>query len=37
MPDDRLGESVKAVVSLKPGTEATEDELISWCRFVVAT
>jgi acyl-CoA synthetase (AMP-forming)/AMP-acid ligase II len=23
---------VKAVVSLKPGTEATEDELIGFCR-----
>ncbi|MCW2766614.1 MAG: long-chain-fatty-acid--CoA ligase [Nocardioides sp.] len=32
VPDDRWGESVKAVVSLKPDTSATEDELIAWCR-----
>jgi len=25
--DDRFGEAVTAVVSLRPGTEATEDEL----------
>ena len=32
VPDDRWGETVKAVVSLKPDTEATEDELIAYCR-----
>ena len=32
VPYDRWGETVKAVVSLKPGTEATEDELIAHCR-----
>ncbi|SDC05799.1 long-chain-fatty-acid--CoA ligase [Nocardioides lianchengensis] len=32
VPDDRWGESVKAVVALKPDTSATEDELIAWCR-----
>jgi acyl-CoA synthetase (AMP-forming)/AMP-acid ligase II len=32
VPDDRWGESVKAVVALKPGSEATEEELIGWCR-----
>ena len=32
VPDDRWGESVKAVVSLHPGTEATEEELIGFCR-----
>jgi acyl-CoA synthetase (AMP-forming)/AMP-acid ligase II len=32
VPDERWGESVKAVVSLKPGAEATEDELIAFCR-----
>jgi acyl-CoA synthetase (AMP-forming)/AMP-acid ligase II len=37
VPDERWGESVKAVVSLKPGTEATEDELISWCREQLAS
>jgi len=32
VPDDRWGEVVKAVVSLKPDTSATEDELIAYCR-----
>jgi acyl-CoA synthetase (AMP-forming)/AMP-acid ligase II len=32
VPDERWGETVKAVVSLKPDTEATEDELIAYCR-----
>ena len=32
VPDERWGESVKAVVSLKPGAEATETELVEWCR-----
>ncbi|MDX6360301.1 MAG: hypothetical protein QOH37_3355 [Nocardioidaceae bacterium] len=32
VPDDRWGETVKAVVSLRPGTEATEEELIGYCR-----
>jgi acyl-CoA synthetase (AMP-forming)/AMP-acid ligase II len=32
VPDDRWGESVKAVVSLHPGAEATEEELIGYCR-----
>jgi acyl-CoA synthetase (AMP-forming)/AMP-acid ligase II len=32
VPDDRWGEVVKAVVSLNPGTEATETELIDYCR-----
>ena len=31
VPDDRWGETVKAVVSLHPGTEATEEELIGYC------
>ena len=31
VPDDRWGESVKAVVALKPDAEATEDELIAYC------
>ena len=30
VPDDRWGETVKAVVSLNPGTEATEEELIGF-------
>jgi acyl-CoA synthetase (AMP-forming)/AMP-acid ligase II len=32
VPDDRWGESVKAVVSLHPDAEATEGELIGFCR-----
>ena len=36
VPDDRWGETVKAVVSLKPGTEATEEELIACCREQLA-
>ncbi|WP_244929896.1 long-chain-fatty-acid--CoA ligase [Nocardioides sp. W7] len=32
IPDDQWGEAVKAVVSLKPDTSATEAELIDWCR-----
>ena len=31
VPDDRWGETVKAVVGLNPGTEATEEELIGYC------
>jgi long-chain acyl-CoA synthetase len=30
VPDDRWGESVKAVVQLRPGAEATADELIAF-------
>jgi acyl-CoA synthetase (AMP-forming)/AMP-acid ligase II len=32
VPHDRWGETVKAVVSLKPGESATGDELIAYCR-----
>lgn len=32
VPDERWGETVKAVVSLKPGAETTEEELIAFCR-----
>ncbi len=32
VPDDRWGESVKAVVALQPDAQATEEELIAWCR-----
>jgi acyl-CoA synthetase (AMP-forming)/AMP-acid ligase II len=32
VPDDTWGEVVKAVVSLKPGAAATEEELVGWCR-----
>jgi acyl-CoA synthetase (AMP-forming)/AMP-acid ligase II len=36
VPDERWGETVKAVVALKPGTETTEEELIAWCREQLA-
>jgi acyl-CoA synthetase (AMP-forming)/AMP-acid ligase II len=32
VPDDRWGEAVKAIVSLRPGMRCTEDELIAFCR-----
>jgi fatty-acyl-CoA synthase len=32
VPDDKWGEVPKAVVVLKPGAQATEDELIEFCR-----
>jgi acyl-CoA synthetase (AMP-forming)/AMP-acid ligase II len=31
VPDDQWGESVKAVVQLRPGMKATEDDLIRFC------
>jgi acyl-CoA synthetase (AMP-forming)/AMP-acid ligase II len=36
VPDERWGETVKAVVALNPGAEATEEELIAWCREQLA-
>lgn len=32
VPDDRLGEEVKAFVVRKPGAALTEDELLAWCK-----
>jgi long-chain acyl-CoA synthetase len=32
IPDEKLGEEVKAVVALKQGDMATEEELIAWCK-----
>ena len=32
VPDDRWGETVKAIVVPKPGTELTDQELIEWSR-----
>ncbi|MPZ57235.1 MAG: long-chain-fatty-acid--CoA ligase [Rhizobiales bacterium] len=37
MPDQRWGESVKAFVVCKPGTSATEDEIIAHCRTLIAS
>jgi fatty-acyl-CoA synthase len=31
-PDDKWGETPCAFVELKPGVEATTDELVAWCR-----
>jgi long-chain acyl-CoA synthetase len=36
VPDDRLGEEVKAVVQLKAGESATVEELIGYCKERVA-
>ena len=36
IPDERWGERPKAFVTLKPGTAATEQELISFCRGLLA-
>ena len=32
VPDERLGEEVKALVVRRPGVETTEGELVDWCR-----
>ncbi|EHB56049.1 o-succinylbenzoate--CoA ligase [Mycolicibacterium rhodesiae JS60] len=32
IPDDKWGESVKAVVELSAGGETSEEELVAWCR-----
>ena len=36
IPDDKWGESVKAVVELSGGQEATPEELIAWCKEKLA-
>jgi acyl-CoA synthetase (AMP-forming)/AMP-acid ligase II len=36
VPDDKWGEAVKAVVVLKKGELATEEEIIEWCRGKMA-
>ena len=36
-PDDKWGETPCAFVELKPGREATTDELIAWCRQNLAS
>src|SRR6266566_4058848 len=32
VPDERLGEEVKAYVVKKPSTDVSEDELRAWCK-----
>lgn len=36
VPDEKYGEEVKAVVSLKPGAEATSEQIIAFCKEHVA-
>jgi long-chain acyl-CoA synthetase len=36
VPDERLGEEVKAVVALKPGTTASAEDLIAHCKERIA-
>lgn len=37
VPDDRMGEEVKAFVVRKQGAELTEEEFISWCKTQFAS
>ena len=37
VPDERLGEEVKAYVVLRPGAAATDDELVAWSREQMAS
>lgn len=37
VPDDKWGEAIKAVVSLKPGMKASEEEIIDFCRQNLAS
>ncbi len=36
-PDERRGETVKAVVSLKPGATDTDEDILAWCKQHMAT
>ena len=36
VPDEKMGEEVKAFVQLKPGTQATSHELIQWTKDKIA-
>jgi acyl-CoA synthetase (AMP-forming)/AMP-acid ligase II len=36
VPDSRLGEAVKAIIVLKPGTQATPDDIIAYARERIA-
>ena len=37
VPDEKWGESVKAVIVLKEGAEATEDEIVAYCKSRLAS
>ena len=32
VPDPKWGETIRAIIARRPGTEVTEDQLIEWCR-----
>ncbi|HQX76374.1 MAG TPA: AMP-binding protein, partial [Thermoflexales bacterium] len=36
LPDQRLGEEIKAYVVRKPGATVTEEELMAWCKNTMA-
>jgi long-chain acyl-CoA synthetase len=36
VPEERLGEEIKAFIVRKPGASLTEDELIAWCKEQLA-
>jgi long-chain acyl-CoA synthetase len=36
VPHEELGEEVKAYIVRRPGADATEDEIISWCQEKMA-
>jgi fatty-acyl-CoA synthase/long-chain acyl-CoA synthetase len=36
VPDEKWGESVKAIVALQPGAELAEQDLLDWCRGRIA-
>ena len=37
VPDDKRGESVKAIIALRSGAGETEDDLLAWCKANMAT
>jgi long-chain acyl-CoA synthetase len=37
VPDERLGEEVKAYIVRKPGAQVTEQDVIDWCREQIAS
>ena len=37
VPDEKWGESVKAIVALRPGHKATGEELINFCKEHLAS
>ena len=37
VPDEKWGEAIKAIVSLRPGQKATEEDIISFCKEYLAS